>query len=290
MRNLQGYGPEGAQIRWPNNARIAINFVINYEEGAELTPVNGDEQAEIYGGELAMPAKPKGMRNLSMESLFEYGSRAGIWRLIRLFDKKAIPLTFFACGLALTLNPALCHYLQHSPHEVAGHGWRWIDYTRVPVTLEKKHILKCIDTLQDLTAKTVEGWYTGRKSTKTTQIIQSIPSIKYHSDSYADDVPYFDEQQLIIPYTLDCNDFKLISSPGYCSHEAFVNYLKSTLSYLYQENRPSMMTIGIHPRISGHPGRTQALEQFIDFIAGIPDVWIARRIDIAQHWLATQSS
>lgn len=284
-RDMVGYGQNLPQIRWPNKARIAINFVVNYEEGAELSPINGDDAAEVYGGEFPLTPKPRGMRNLSMESVFEYGSRVGIWRLLNLFDKEQIDVTFFATGFALTLNDSLCQYLSQANHEIAGHGWRWIDYATLTKEEEKEHIKKCIDTIRTLTNHTIQGWYTGRRSPNTRDLIIGTGQFLYDSDSYSDDRPYFENQHLVIPYTLDCNDFRFTTNPGFSSGNDFFTYLKNTFTYLYQENRQAMMTIGLHPRISGHPGRAMALKQFIDFIKPIQDVWIARRIDIAKHWL-----
>ena len=284
-RDLQGYGPDLPEVSWPDDARLAINFVINYEEGAERTPINGDKTAESYGGEFQLSAKPKGQRHLSMESLFEYGSRSGIWRLCRLFDDYQIPVTFFATGLALSLNPALIEYLRQSQHEVAGHGWRWIDYSQLSASMEKKHIQQTIDLIEQSIGKRPLGWYTGRTSPSTRAILLEIGGFLYDSDSYADDLPYKLDEHLIIPYTLDCNDFRYTTNPGFINPDDFFHYLKFSFDYLYQENRTSMMTIGIHPRISGHPGRCQALKQFILYIKKFKNIWITRRVDIARHWL-----
>ncbi|ASQ45093.1 polysaccharide deacetylase family protein [Legionella clemsonensis] len=285
-RQMVGYGANPLQIFWPNHAKIAVNFVLNYEEGAELSPVNGDKFAEEYGGEFTLAKKPAGMRNRSMESLFEYGSRTGVWRLIRLFDSENIPLTFFMTGLALTLNPELSSYLKKSSHELAGHGWRWIDYALISKEEEKEHIRNCCHTIKKLTGKTVEGWYSGRRSENTRNLLLEIGGFIYDSDSYADDLPYFEGNHLIVPYTLDCNDFRFSTSPGFSYGNEFFLHLKNTLDYLYAEQRAAMMTIGLHSRISGHPGRSMAVKQFIDYLKQFPDIWIARRIDIARHWLA----
>lgn len=283
-RDLQGYGPEAPDGVWPNQAKLAINFVINYEEGAELSPANGDPQAEIYGGEFALQKKPAGQRHFSMESLYEYGSRAGIWRLIRLFDRYQLPLTFFVTGFALEQNPAFAHYLKTSTHEVAGHGWRWIDHASLSKKKEKEQILKCIDVLDHLTGQRPLGWYAGRSSLSTRSLLLEIGGFVYDSDSYADDLPYFIEKHLIIPYTLDCNDFRFCTNPGFTQPEDFFQHLKSNFDYLYQEQRQAMMTIGLHPRFSGHPGRCLAVKQFIDYLSHYKDIWIARRIDIARSW------
>ncbi|CEK11715.1 polysaccharide deacetylase family protein [Legionella hackeliae] len=285
QRQLVGYGPHSLQIFWPNHAKIAVNFVLNYEEGAELTPLNGDKVSEEYGGEFPFAKKQEGMRNLSMESLFEYGSRTGLWRLIRLFDAENIPLTFFITGFALTLNSELALYLKSSPHELAGHGWRWIDYALIPKEEEKNHILQCRNTIEHLTGNAVSGWYTGRRSENTRDLLLEIGGFMYDSDSYADDLPYFEGNHLIIPYTLDCNDFRFGTSPGFSHGEAFFMHLKNTFDYLYAEQRTAMMTVALHARMSGHPGRCMAVKQFITYLKQFPDVWITRRIDIANYWL-----
>lgn len=285
-RDLMGYGKEGPAIKWPKNAKVAVNFVINYEEGAELTPANGDKQAEVYGAEFPITAKPQGVRDLSMESLFGYGSRAGIWRLLRLFDAEQIPVTFFMTGYALTLNSLLADYLRHAPHEIAGHGWRWIDYATVPINQEKEHILLCIETIEQLTGARPLGWYTGRRSVHTRDLLKEIGGFVYDSECYDDDYPYFEDKHLVIPYSLSCNDFRFATPLGFSCPDDFFNQLKNTFDYLYQENRSCVMSVGLHPRFSGHPGRCMVLKQFINYIKTKPDVWVARRIDIANHWLA----
>jgi allantoinase len=285
MRDLVGYGALGSKIFWPNKARIAVSFIMNYEEGSELSPIHGDLTAETYGGEFPLVPKPQGMRNLSMESIFEYGSRSGLWRLLRLFDAEKIPLTIFATGLALTLNPEFCSYLQQKKHEIAGHGWRWIDYSLLPREEEKQHITQTLDAIKNLTGFQPRGWYTGRRSENTRSLLKEIPTLLYDSDSYADDAPYVEEGHLIIPYTLDCNDFRYTTSPGFSTGRDFSAHLQATFNYLYQENRGNMMSVGLHPRISGRPGRCHAVKEFLDYIKKFPDVWITRRIDIAEYFL-----
>jgi allantoinase len=284
QRNLQGYGEQGACAIWPNKAKIAISFVINYEEGAELSPIYGDEYAETYGGEFALSKKSAHVRNMSMESMFEYGSRAGVWRLIRLFDKRNTPLTFFATGSALQQNPELIEYLRKSKHEIAGHGWRWIDYSQMSKKDEKIAIKDCVETITKLTRQAPVGWYTGRRSENTRDILIELGGFLYDSDSYADDLPYFEKEHLIIPYTLVTNDFRYITSPGFSTANDFYEQLKNTFDYLYNEESPSMMSIGLHARISGHPGRCMALKKFLDYINRMPDIWVPRRKDIAAHW------
>ncbi|WP_454780991.1 polysaccharide deacetylase family protein [Legionella sp. WA2022007384] len=287
MRDLLGYGPEEKNISWPNKAKVAINFVINYEEGAELSPVNGDAQAEISGADFPFMPKVKGERNLSMESFYEYGSRVGIWRLLRLFDYYKMPLTFFVTGQALILNPLFADYLARQDHEVAGHGWRWINYTNVPRRIEKKHILLCVETLEKLTGHKPKGWYTGRRSENTRELLLELGGFLYDSDSYADELPYYIEKHLVIPYSLDCNDFRFTITPGFSEANEFYARLMNTFHYLYQEKRLAIMTVGLHPRLSGKPDRCLMLKQFLDHVTQYQDVWIARRIDIAQFWLKT---
>ncbi|HAT6339768.1 TPA: polysaccharide deacetylase family protein [Legionella pneumophila] len=284
-RDLTGYGSEQINLTWPNKAKIAINFVINYEEGAELTPLNGDTKAEFYGSDFPFVPKGNAERNYGIESIYEYGSRVGIWRLIRLFDKHSIPLTFFVTGYALILNPEFSSYLASHNHEVAGHGWRWIDYSKESKATEKKHISRCIDTLQELTGQRPLGWYTGRRSPFTRDLLTQIGGFVYDSDSYADELPYFINKHLVIPYSLDCNDFRFTISPGFVTAQDFYQRLKNTFDYLYQENRLAIMIIGLHPRLSGKPDRCHALNEFLSYIRQFQNIWIAKRIDIALYWL-----
>ena len=285
MRDLIGYGPEGLNFYWPNNAKIAINFILNYEEGSELSPVNGDTYAETQGADFPFSPKDEGIRNLSIESFYEYGSRVGLWRLLRLFDAYQIPLTFFVSGQALLLNPLLAMYLAQNNHEVAGHGWRWIDYARTSREVEKEHIILCIETLEKLTGQRPKGWYTGRRSENTRSLLLEIGGFIYDSDSYADELPYYQNQHLIIPYSLDCNDFKFTTNPGLITAQAFYEQLVASFNYLYQEKRPTIMTIGLHPRLSGRPARCEAVKQFLNYLLQYDDIWITQRIKIAEHWL-----
>ncbi|WP_115706971.1 polysaccharide deacetylase family protein [Legionella sainthelensi] len=285
MRDLIGYGPEGKDFFWPNKAKVAINFVINYEEGSELSPINNDVQAETSGADFPFIPKAKGQRNLSMESFYEYGSRVGLWRLLRLFDAYQVPLTFFVTGYALTLNPLLANYLARQHHDMAGHGWRWINYAHVSKKVEKEHILLCIETLEQLTRKKPKGWYTGRRSEHTRQLLLEIGGFLYDSDSYADELPYYINNHLIIPYSLDCNDFRFTTTPGFSSAQEFYIRLMNTFNYLYQEKRPAIMTVGLRPRLSGKPDRCLMLKNFLNHLVQHKDIWITRRIDIANFWL-----
>lgn len=290
MRNMIGYGEYGSSTRWPHGAKIAINFVINYEEGAERSPLYGDDIAENYGGEFPLAVPPPTYRSLSMESFFEYGSRTGLWRLIRLFDRHSLPITFFICGSALEQNPAFASYLHKTEHEVAGHGWRWIDYSNIDHNDEKKHIKQCVDTIDKLTGQRPVGWYTGRRSMQTRQLLIEHGGFLYDSDSYSDDCPYFENEHLVIPYSLVTNDFRYITNPGFSSPNDFYQLLTNTFDMLYQEDRGNIMNIGLHPRISGHPGRSVVIQRFIEYIQRVPNVWIAKRKDIAEHWAKYGSS
>lgn len=291
QRDLIGYGQHPPHPKWPDDARIALNFVINYEEGAERTPLLGDSHSETYGGEFPLSPKPEGMRNLSMESLFEYGSRAGIWRLFRLFEQHQMPVTVFATGLALKLNPAVGEYCAKHGHEIAGHGWRWIDYANMPVDEERQHIQQTVDIIRATTGSPPVGWYTGRRSANTRPLLLEVGGFLYDSESYADDLPYTitmnNKDHLIIPYTLDCNDFRYTTTPGFSHSNDFFTHLKDSFDFLYDEAKisPKMMTVGLHPRISGRPARAAALNRFLDYAQSFEKVWICRRDEIARHWL-----
>ncbi len=288
-RDLIGYGGRLPKVAWPQNARLAVNFVLNYEEGAESNVMDGDSQSESHLTDLPGAIALKGARHLSVESLFEYGSRAGVWRLLQLFDDFSLPLTVFATGLALERNLQLAQKLKHSRHEIAGHGYRWIDYRDVGEDVERAHIAKTIHIIQSLTQKQVSGWYTGRRSQNTRRLLIAA-GLRYDSDSYADDLPYWDpvphQPHLIIPYNLDTNDARYALIPGWSSGEDFLNTLKATFDQLYREGatHPKIMTIGLHARLSGRPGRCDALRRFIDYIKKFDKVWICRREEIADHW------
>lgn len=289
QRDLIGYGRNLPKVVWPRNARLALNFVLNYEEGSESNVLDGDDHSECYLTDLPGAIPLKGERHLSVESLFEYGSRAGIWRLLRLFDEQGIPLTIFSTGLALERNPAVADALKQSKHEIAGHGYRWIDYRNVSESVERDHIRKTIEIIQSLSQKKVVGWYSGRRSVHTRQLIVEA-GLKYDSDSYADDLPFWvqvsDRAHLIIPYQLDTNDFRYTTTPGWNNGEDFFQYLKGAFECLHREglHSPKMMTVGLHSRLSGRPGRCDAIYRFIRYVKQFDDVWICRREDIANHW------
>lgn len=286
-RNFIGYGQNLPRFNWPNMEKVAINFVINYEEGAELSPVNDDENHEVLGGEFPLSQHKAGVRHYSMESLYEYGARRGVWKLLKVFDDSGIATTFFACGHALSLNPPLCEYLSTSQHEIAGHGWRWFNYAFVSKEVEREHIKKTIHSIHRLTGKEVKGWYTGRKSENTRNLLFELDGIVYDSDSYADDLPFFypNSNHLIIPYNLDCNDFRYTTSPGFSSSEDFYLHLKNAFDYCYASHHPELLTIGLHPRISGRASRMRAITKFLEYISQYKDLWFCTRHDLALRWL-----
>lgn len=289
-RDFIGYG-NNVNFHWPKKNKLAINFIINYEEGAEQNILNGDETSESYLVDIPNIMPLKNQRHLSCESMFEYGSRTGIWRLVNLFDEYKIPLTFFCCGLALECNEIFAKYLKQSNHEVAGHGYRWINYRDVDYTTEKQHFEKTINTIIALTSKKIYGWYTGRSSENTQKLISSH-NFLYASDSYADDLPYWqsyeNKMQLIIPYNLENNDMHYVTCPGYASPDDFLQQLIFNFDCLYRESshHATLMTIGLHPRLSGKPARTETIRKFLDYILPYKNIWFCRRYEIADYWAA----
>lgn len=291
-RDLIGYGPNPPQANWPGGARIAVQFVLNYEEGGESCVLHGDPASEIFLSEI-INAKPfEGARHMSMESLYEYGSRVGVWRVFKLFQKKNIPLTLFGVAMALQRNPAVAEAAMEAGYEICSHGYRWIDYHGVPEDVEREHIVKAVDIIKSLTGKAPEGWYTGRTSENTRRLVAEHGGFLYDADDYNDDLPYWTEvngsPQLIVPYTLDTNDMRFASPQGFNSGTQFFTYLKDNFDALYEEGAetPRMMSVGLHCRIIGKGGRIKALEKFLDYVQSHEDVWCCRRIDIAKHWIA----
>jgi allantoinase len=293
-RDMIGYGSKDQKIKWPNNARIAIQIVLNYEEGAENCVLNGDNNSEIFLSEI-IGAQPIKGRHINMESLYEYGSRAGFWRLHKLFKEKEIPITVFGVGMALEKNPEVCKAIIEADYEVASHGWRWIDYQDIKKTEEKKHMKLAIQTHTKIFGKRPDGWYTGRCSPNTRDLVMEDGGFLYDSDSYSDDLPYWEtrnkKKQLIIPYTLDNNDMKFATNQGFNTGDHFFSYLKDSFDVLYEEGKtnPKMMSVGLHCRLIGKPGRIQSLKKFLDYILKHEDVWICKRIDIAKHWIKNYS-
>jgi len=294
-RNMIGYGSNELKISWPNNARIAVQIVLNYEEGAENCVLNGDKYSEVFLSEIIGAKAVKG-RHINMESLYEYGSRSGFWRLHKLFQEKKIPITIFGVGMALEKNPEVCKAIKKAGYEVASHGWRWIDYQNISKSEEKKHMKLAIKTIKKIFGTRPLGWYTGRCSPNTRDLVFEEGGFLYDSDSYNDDLPYWEtrnkKKQLIIPYTLDNNDMRFATNQGFNTGEHFFTYLKDSFDALYEEgkNNPKMMSVGLHCRLIGRPGRIQSLKKFLDYILSHKDVWICKRIDIANHWIKNYSN
>lgn len=286
-RDLVGYGATPPDPHWPNGARIAVQFVINYEEGAERSVDLGDAESEAFLSEMVGAQSQPGARAMAMESLYEYGSRAGFWRLHRLFAGRGVPVTVFGVTQALAANPEAVAAMQAAGWEIASHGLRWLDYQNVPEEVERAHIAQAIALHETVTGKRPVGWYQGRTSPNTARIVAEDGGFAYDADSYADDLPYYDRRygraQLIVPYTLDVNDMKFVAYNGFTEGDQFFRYLRDTFDQLYAEGG-RMMSIGLHGRIAGRPARTAAVTRFLDHIHGMADVWIARRIDIARHW------
>ena len=293
-RNFVGYGSKGKKISWPNNSKLALQFVLNYEEGGENSVLNGDKYSETFLSEI-IGAKAIQGRHISMESIYEYGSKVGFWRLNNLFKEKKIPVTIFGVGLALKQNPEVCDAIKNGDYEIAAHGYRWIDYQNIKKSIEKNHMQKAIKTIKDIFGSRPLGWYTGRCSPNTRGLVFEDGGFLYDSDSYSDDLPYWEKRgkkkQLIIPYTLDNNDMRFATNQGFNTGDHFYNYLKDSFDALYEEGKtnPKMMSVGLHCRLIGRPGRIQSLKKFIDYVLKFDDIWICKRIDIAKHWIKNYS-
>jgi len=297
-RDLKGYGRYPPHPRWPNAARIALQFVLNHEEGAENCVLDGDPCSETFLSEI-IDARAFPMRHMSMESLFEYGSRAGLWRVLRAFERRRLPLTIFGVARALQRRPeAVAAYLELG-HEIAAHGLRWISYQQVDEDTERAHLAETVAIFRELTGEAPLGWYTGRDSPNTRRLVVEHGGFLYDSDSYADDLPYWvqgsgaaDAGHLVVPYALDSNDMRFAAVQGFNSGTQFFDYLKDSFDSLYREgdpdglDAPKMLSIGLHARICGRPGRIASLERFLDYVCRRDRVWICRRIEIARHWIA----
>jgi len=292
-RDLIGYGEHPPHAQWPNDARVAVQFVLNYEEGAERSILHGDPASEFFLSEMIGAQPIQGMRHMSMESLYEYGSRAGFWRIRRLFDAFGLPLTVFGVAQAMERHPDAVEAMMQSGWEIASHGYRWIDYQHFTPEQELEHIQQAIEIQKRLTGERPLGWYQGRTSPNTARLIAQEGGFVYDADSYADDLPYRDDQhgrpQLIAPYTLEANDMRFTAAQGFNTGEQFFTYLRDAFDALYLEGEtaPKMMSVGLHCRVVGKPGRIGALRRFLEHITGRDRVWVARRIDIARHWIAT---
>ena len=293
-RDLVGYGSKKINVKWPNNAKLALQFVLNYEEGAENCTLHGDKTSEIFLSEIT-GAKPIKGRHLNMESIYEYGSRRGFWRIYDLFNKKKIPLTIFGVGMALERNNEVCSAIKKANYEVACHGWRWIDYQNVSKKKEKNDMKLAIKSIKKIFGAQPAGWYTGRCSANTLDLVIENGNFLYCSDTYSDDLPYWikkgNKKQLMIPYTLDNNDMRFATNQGFNSGGQFYNYLKDSFDALYEEGKtaPKMMSVGLHCRLIGRPGRIQSLKKFLNYVLKFKDIWICKREDIAKHWIKNYS-
>ena len=298
-RDLVGYGRDVPHAQWPRGARIAVQFVLNYEEGGENNVLHGDPTSETFLSEL-VTAQAYENRHMTMDSMYEYGSRAGVWRILREFERRKLPLTVFGVAMALERYPELTQAFMELGHEIACHGFKWIHYQNLPEATERRHIAIASHILKDMTAgKWPLGWYTGRDSPNTHRLVADQGGYEYDSDYYGDDLPFYMPvtktdgtlvQQLIVPYSLDTNDMRFVQAQGFNTGEHFLTYLKDSFDVLYAEgdsdglNRPKMMSIGMHCRLLGKPGRFGALQKFLDHVQRHEHVWICRRIDIARHW------
>jgi allantoinase len=302
-RDMVGYGREPPHPQWPGAARIALQFVLNFEEGAEKSVLHGDATSEVFLSDI-VGAQAFPMRHMSMESLYEYGSRAGLWRVLRAFERHRLPLTIFAVAAAVQRHPEAAAAFKQLGHEIACHGLRWISYQEVDEATERSHMAEAIAILRDVFGTAPLGWYTGRDSPQTRRLVVEHGGMVYDADSYADDLPYWtrvpikdgvphEVPHLVIPYALDTNDMRFATAQGFNSGAQFFDYLKGAFDTLYREgdpnglNAPKMLSIGLHCRLAGRPGRIAALEQFLEYALKHERVWICRRIDIARHWIAT---
>ncbi len=304
-RDLIGYGRTPPHAQWPDGARIALQFVLNYEEGAENSVLHGDRASETFLSEI-IGAQAFEMRHMSMESLYEYGSRAGLWRLLRMFEQRRIPLTIFGVAMALQRNPEAVAAFRELGHEIACHGLRWISYQHMDIDTERAHLIEAVQIMRELTGAAPLGWYTGRDSPNTRRLVAEHGGFAYDADYYGDDLPFWEQvristpdgsatstPQLIVPYTLDTNDMRFAAAQGFNSGTQFFDYLKDAFDQLYAEgdpdglNAPKMLSVGLHCRVVGRPGRAASLARFLDYVQSHDKVWITRRIDIADHWRAT---
>ncbi len=293
-RDLIGYGEHPPHPQWPDNARIAIQFVLNYEEGGESSVLHGDAGSEQFLSELFNPPS-YAARHMSMESIYEYGSRVGVWRLLREFERRGLPLTVFGVGMALQRHPDVTQAFVELYHEIACHGWRWIHYQSVDEATEREHMRLAVDAITQLTGERPLGWYTGRDSPNTRRLVADFGGFEYDSDGYSDDLPFWTRvtktdgnsvAHLVVPYTLDCNDMRFALPQGFATGDDFFSYLRDSFDVLYAEGAeaPKMMSIGMHCRLLGRPGRFKALQRFLDHVEAHDRVWVCKRIDIARHW------
>jgi allantoinase len=296
-RDLVGYGRRPPHAQWPGSARVAVQFVLNYEEGGESSVLHGDPASEQFLSEMSSPAAYPA-RHLSMESIYEYGSRAGVWRLLREFERRQLPLTVFGVSMALERHPEATAAFKELGHEIACHGWRWIHYQGMAEATEREHLRRGMEIIERLTGERPLGWYTGRDSPNTRRLVADHGGFAYDSDCYGDDLPFWLQVRksdgtlaphLVVPYTLDTNDMRFSSAQGFATGEDFFQYLRDAFDVLHAEGdeAPKMMSIGMHCRLLGRPGRMRALQRFLDHVQAHDRAWVCRRIDIARHWRAT---
>ena len=296
-RDLVGYGRRPPHARWPGQARVAVQFVLNYEEGGENAVLHADAGSEQFLSEMFNPPSYPD-RHMSMESIYEYGSRVGVWRILREFEHRGLPLTVFGVSSALQRHPELTAALGELGHEIACHGWKWISYQDMDPDIEREHMRLAMDILQKMTGMRPVGWYTGRDSPNTRRLVADFGGFEYDSDYYGEDLPFWMKVQrtdgqvvphLVVPYTLDVNDMRFALPQGYSHADPFFQYLRDTFDTLYAEGEeaPKMMSVGMHCRLLGRPGRIVALQRFLDHIACHDRVWVCKRVDIARHWKQT---
>ena len=289
-RDLIGYGAKPPHAHWPGGARLALQLVLNYEEGGENNVLHGDRASETFLSEI-IGAQAFEMRHLSMESIYEYGSRAGFWRIMRELERRAMPVTIFGVAMALERNPDAVAAMIAGGHEIACHGLRWITYQQIDEATEREHMRRAVEIIRRMTGSSPLGWYTGRDSPNTRRLVVEHGGFLYDADSYADDLPYWVEVEgkphLVVPYTLDANDMRFATAQGFNSSEQLYQYLKDTFDVLYAEGEtsPKMMSVGLHCRLAGRPGRFAALRRFLDYVQTRDKVWICRRVDLARHWI-----
>lgn len=290
-REMVGYGATPPKANWPGQARVAINFVLNYEEGGENCVLHEEDTAsEAFLSEIVGAQMLDGVRHISMESIYEYGSRVGVWRILDLFKRYDLPLTIFGVGMAMERNPDAVEAFLKAGHEICSHGYRWINYQYVPEDIERQHMQQAIDVFKKMTGDRPKGWYTGRTSPNTRKLVLEDGGFLYDADDYSDDLPFWvagiHKPQLIVPYTLDTNDMRFAALQGFNAGDQFFNYLKDAFDTLYEEGAetPRMMSVGLHCRLVGRPGRIASLKRFLDYVTSHSNVWVCRREEIAQHW------
>ena len=292
-RDLIGYGAAVPAANWPGGARVAVQFVLNYEEGAENCVLHGDSGSEVFLSEIIGATAFENARHMSMESIYEYGSRAGVWRILDLFRERQLPITVFAVAMAAARHPAVIEAALKDGHEIAAHGYRWINYHGMPIEQERQHMGKAVELLTDICGMRPLGWYTGRTSQNTRALVAEDGGFVYDADDYSDDLPFWSRQvdrpHLVVPYTLDTNDMRFATVQGFHTADQFAQYLIDAFNVLYTEGAlaPKMMSVGLHCRLIGRPARFAGLVKFLDHIMAHDKVWVARRIDIARHWIKT---